>query len=320
MAKYYSKRASKKRAYKKRRTIRKLKTTLRRKMQSGGGGSPEAELIKMILGLLPQILPVVFKNLDVFIKILTIILGSGVRIVGGGSKFSREQRGGGLSALARTQLLEQLNKLQESFQADPEVSKCIADFITKYNAQPVDDTSADTSSIEGAPQNIINPEQLLKSELESEIAETQTVDEIPPQTTESTIEKIKRILTKSINGIKSKIDSQMEALFQKIRTKSGMNDADIECLRKIKVAILADMSGKVGERIEKVKNSPLVSFALSAYENAKMMKEGAKAGLSSAAGKGATVMKEGLSSAAGKLGNLAGNVAVSAFNRGFFKS
>ena len=283
MAKHYSKRASKKRAYKKRRTIRKLKTTLRRKMQRGGGGSPEAELIKLILGLLPQILPVVFKNLDVFIKILTIILGSEVRIMGGGSKFSREQRGGGLSALAKTQLLEQLNNLQESFQADPEVSECIAHFITKYNAQPVDDTSVDTSSIEGAPQNIINPEQLLKSELESEIAETPTVNEIPPPTPESTIEKIKRILTKSINGIKSKIDSQMEALFQNIKAKSGMNDADMECLRKIKVAILADMSGKVSERIEKVKNSKPVSIALTAYDNAKMAKDRLKARASSAA-------------------------------------
>ena len=307
----------KKRAYKKRRTIRKLKTTLRRKMQRGGG-SPEVELMRMILGLLPVILPVVLKNLDVFVKILTIILGSGDRIIGGGSRFSREQRGGGLSALAKTQLLEQLNKLQESFQAnpaaDPATTECIAHFIKKYTDEPVD-TSTDTSSIEGAPQNIINPEQLVKSELESEIAETQTVDEIPPQTTESTIDKIKRILTKSINGIKSKIDSQMEALFQKIRTKSGMNDADIECLRKIKVAILADMSGKVGERIEKVKNSPPVSFALSAYENAKMMKEGAKAGLSSAAGKGATVINAGLSSAAGKLGNVAGNAAMYGIKR-----
>ena len=283
MAKHYSKRASKKRAYKKRRTIRKLKTTLRRKMQRGGGGSPEAELIKLILGLLPQILPVVFKNLDVFIKILTIILGSEVRIMGGGSKFSREQRGGGLSALAKTQLLEQLNNLQVSFQSDPDVSECIAHFIKKYTDEPVDDTSVDTSSIEGAPQNIINPEQLLKSELESEIAETPTGNEIPPPTPESTIEKIKRILTKSITGIKSIIDSQMEELFQNIKAKSGMNEADMECLRKIKVAILADMSGKVSERIENVKNSKPVSIALTAYDNAKMAKDRLKARASSAA-------------------------------------
>lgn len=304
MAKHYSsKRASKKRAYKKRRTIRKLKTTLRRKLQRGGAGSPEAELIKLILGLLPTILPVVFKNLDVFIKILTIISGSGVRIMGGGSKFSREQRGGGLSALAKTQLLEQLNNLQVLFQSDPEVSECIAHFITKYNAQPVD-ASADTSSIEGAPQNIINPAQLLESELKSEIAETPTGNEIPPPTPESTIEKIKRILTKSITRIKSKIDSQMEALFQNIKAKSGMNDADMECLRKIKVAILADMSGKVSESIETVKNSAMFSHALKMYEAAKKMNVDVKEGLSSMAGR--------LGSAAG---NAAGSLAVGAFNR-----
>lgn len=41
MAKYYSKRASKKRAYKKRRTIRKLKATMRRKLHMVGGATPE---------------------------------------------------------------------------------------------------------------------------------------------------------------------------------------------------------------------------------------------------------------------------------------
>ena len=51
MAKYYSKRASKKRAYKKRRTIRKLKTTLRRKLQRGGAG--EDVIIQIMLQLAP---------------------------------------------------------------------------------------------------------------------------------------------------------------------------------------------------------------------------------------------------------------------------
>lgn len=252
MAMRYSKRASKKRAYKKRRTIRKLKMTLRRKIQRGGGGSPEAELIKMILGLLPVILPVVLKNLDVFIKILTIILGSGVRIMVGGSKFSREQRGGGLSAVAKQQLLTELGKLKESFQADPAATACIYRFITKYTAEPVDTTSS--LSIDGDPQNEINPAQLLTSELQQPPAvETPNVNEIPVQSTESTMEKIKRILTERINGIRPKIDSQLEGLFQKIKAKSGMDDADIACLETLKVAILDDMSGKVGARMAELK-------------------------------------------------------------------
>lgn len=321
----YSKRASKKRAYKKRSTIRKLKTTLRRKIQRGGGGSPEAELIKMILGLLPVILPVVLKNLDVFIKILTIILGSGVRIMVGGSKFSREQRGGGLSAVAKQQLLTELGKLKESFKADPAATACIDRFITKYTAEQVDTTSS--LSIEGVPQNEINPAQLLTSELQQPPAvETPNVNEIPVQSTESTIEKIKRILTERINGIKPTIDSQLEGLFQNIKAKSGMDDADIACLETLKVAILDDMSGKVSDRIEKVKNSDTFSLALEIYEKAKNIKENVKGRLSSFANNAkdrlssfADNAKETSSAAAINVveagGNLAGNLAVGAFNK-----
>lgn len=333
MAKRYSKRASKKRAYKKRSTIRKLKTTLRRKIQRGGG-NPEEELIKMILGLLPLILPVVLKNLDVFIKILTIILGSGVRIMEGGSKFSREQRGGGLSAVAKQQLLTELGKLKESFQADPAATACIDRFITKYSAEPVDTSSS--PSIEGASQNEINPAQLLTSEIQSEIqqtpaVETPNVNEIPAQSTESTMEKIKRILTERINGIKPTIDSQIEGLFQKIKAKSGMDDADIACLRTLKAAILADMSGKVSDRIEKVKNSDTFSLALEIYEKAKNIKENAKGRLSSFTNNAnarfssfADNAKERASDAAIRgveaVGNAAGNLAVGAFKKFVFKS
>ncbi len=48
---------------------------------------------------------------------------------------------------------------------------------------------------------------------------------------------------------------------------------------------------------------------------AKMAKDRLKAGLSSAADKGATVLNAGLSSAAGKLGNAAGNAAMYGIKR-----
>lgn len=258
MAKHYSKRASRKRAYKKRRTIRKLKTTLRRKIQRGGG-TPEEELINLIMKLLPLVLPVVLTNLNVFIKILSIILGSGV--IRGGSKFSREQRGGGgygLSAVAKRQLLSELGKLKASFQTDPAVSKCIDRFITKYQAEPVVDIHSDVV-IEPIT---INPEELVKSEI---TVENPAVAETTIQPNESTIDKIKRILAKGIDGMKSKIGSQFEGLFQKIK-ESGMNPEDIACLETLKAKVLADMSGKVGESIDKVKNNFIVSSAIRFYD------------------------------------------------------
>jgi hypothetical protein len=256
MAKHYSKRASRKRAYKKRRTIRKLKTTLRRKIQRGG--TSDEELIKLIMKLLPLVLPVVLTNLNVFIKILSIILGSGV--IRGGSKFSREQRGGGgLSAVAKQQLLTELGKLKASFRADLAVSNCIDSFITKYQAEPV---VAIPSDVVIEPITI-NPEELVKSEI---TVENPAVAETTIQPNESTIDKIKIILAKGINGMKSKIDSQIEGLFQKINAKSGMDDADIVCLKKLKAKVLADMSGKVGDSIETVKNNVIVSSAIRIYD------------------------------------------------------
>jgi hypothetical protein len=254
--------------------------------------------------------------------------------MGGGSKFSREQRGGGLSAVAKQQLLTELGKLKESFQADPAATECIDRFITKYSAEPVDTSSS--PSIEGVPQNEINPAQLLTSEIQSEIqqtpaVETPNVNEIPAQSTESTIEKIKRILTERINGIKPKIESQIDALFQKIKAKSGMDDTDIECLRTLKAAILADMSGKVDVRIEALKNSALFVSGLKMYEAAKSMKENTKNRFSSftnnakeRASSFTNNAKERASEFAIKGveagGNLAGNLAVGAFNKFVFKS
>ena len=301
MAKLYSNRASRKRAYKKLRTIRKLKTTLRRKIQRGGG-TQEEELIKLIMKLLPLVLPVVLTNLNVFIKILSIILGSGV--IRGGSKFSREQRGGGgLSAVAKQQLLTELGKLKASFKDDLAVSNCIDRFITKYNAEQVVDIPSDVV-IEPIT---INPEELVKSEI---TVENPAVAETTIQPNESTIDKIKRIITKGINGIKSKIDSQFEGLFQKIK-ESGMNPEDIACLETLKAKVLADMSGKVGESIEKVKNNFIVSNALDTYDawNSR---------LSSSAIKMNDKAKKGVSNGLGQLGNAAGNLAgkaINAFNR-----
>lgn len=300
MAKHNSKRASRKRAYKKRRTIRKIQR----------GGTSDEKLINLIMTLLPVVLPDVLTNLNVFIKILSIILGSGV--IRGGSKFSREQRGGGgLSAVAKQQLLTELGKLKASFQTDPAVSNCIDRFITKYQAEPV---VAIPSDVVIDPITI-NPEELVRSEI---TVENPAVAETTIQPNESTIDKIKRIFAKGINGMKSKIDSQIEGLFQKIKAKSGMNPEDIACLETLKAKVLADMSGKVGDSIEKVKDSAIFLRAIEMYEAAKNLKEKVNVHLSTFVNNTKEGTKTAVSNGLGRLGNDTGNflgkLAVGAFN------
>lgn len=251
MAKRYSKRASKKRAYKKRRTIRRLRNTIRRKIQRGG--TPEEDLIKLILKLLPGIIDLAFKNVGVLFQILTLLSGSGVRFSGtvmrlrGGSRFRREQRGGGIPAGVKADLLAQLKELKSSFGTNPDVIKCIDSLITKINAETVDSTvsSADQAAATAASDDIIGS-------LTSEITQI-TPEQIKPIEGEPLIPKIKRVLNEKLDIIKGKITGMIDIMVTNIKEKSGLDDADIECLKKLKTAILG---GLLDDIIKKIPKTP----------------------------------------------------------------
>ena len=152
MAKHYSKRASKKSAYKKRRTIRKLKTTLRRKIQRGGNPA---------ISTLIFILLAVFSNSPVvkaFIKILEIFTGEKISPFGGGSSKNFKQSGGGVA------LSEALDTFNQAIQIEPtipdekkqEIASCvdrlktgnIADSLPTGAPQDVPIVDADSSQLQ----------------------------------------------------------------------------------------------------------------------------------------------------------------------------
>ena len=104
-----------KRSYKKRRTIRKLKTTLRRKIQRGGNPA---------ISTLIFILLAVFSNSPVvkaFIKILEIFTGEKISAYGGGSSKNFKQSGGG-------KLSEALDEFYKAIPDDKkqEIANCVA--------------------------------------------------------------------------------------------------------------------------------------------------------------------------------------------------
>lgn len=129
-----------KRSYKKRRTIRKLKTTLRRKIQRGGNPA---------ISTLIFILLAVFSNSPVvkaFIKILEIFTGEKISPYGGGSSKNFKQSGGG-------RLSDALGEFYKAIQNEP----TIPDDKKKEIASCVDKLKADDTLVSlptGAPQDL----------------------------------------------------------------------------------------------------------------------------------------------------------------------
>ena len=116
MAKHYSKRASKNRAYKKRRTIRKLRNTIRRKLHMVGGGPEEVMMIKLILQLASHVIPIILslinlENVELLMSIIKLLSGSGLRMGGGLNKRQKQRGGGGL----KDQVLIKLDELTLKF-------------------------------------------------------------------------------------------------------------------------------------------------------------------------------------------------------------
>ena len=253
MARHYSKRASKKRAYKKRRTIRRLRNTIRRKIQRGG--TPEEIIIKELFKLLPGIITIISKNTGLFMQILTLLLKIGRQT--GGSKFRREQRGGGIPAKVKAELLAKLRELKSSYQDNKGVTDCIDSLIDQINkADSIADQPESADLQAQAEAGATTESDALIATLTSEITnEVPAQNESGPVTgNESKIEKIKRILKE----FETKITGIAANKISEIQSRTGM---DIGCLNTLKTAILGD----IFENIKK--KNPVLAGLIAAREN-----------------------------------------------------
>lgn len=238
MAKHYSKRASKKRAYKKRRTIRRLRNTIRRKIHMVGGG-PEQELFNLLFPLITKIAPGVFtlvlKNLGPFLQIF-ILLGTAAR---GGSKNRSNQRGGGLSQVSKDRLIAILTNLKANFPGNAEVIKCIDTLITKFTAEKVDPTAKDPS-IETAAATF-DP-----SKLQADLDLVPVTEAASPPPNEQPLDKFKRIFNDKVKGsLNRKIES----------VSSKFTSEEKTCLITLKEAILNDVVSSIRTKIEELKQN-----------------------------------------------------------------
>ena len=141
MVKHVTRRSYKNRASKKRRTIRKLKRTLRRKMQRGGGLAEDA-IIQIMLQLAPQVIPIILSliklgNVELLMSIIKLLSGNQPNIgpggIGGSKSNNRQlQRGGGL----KENVLKKLDGLADKFQDKPNVVACIKIIKARIEEKP----------------------------------------------------------------------------------------------------------------------------------------------------------------------------------------
>jgi hypothetical protein len=142
------KRSYKKRSYKKRRTIRKLKTTLRRKIQRGGNILVIKFALVLFLALFGD--SPIFKA---FINILEILAGIDLQVGGNGKNF--KQRGGG-------KLSEALQKFNNAVQMDisiddntkQEIAGCVIKFTSSDEPIVMPDTNTPDAAAAAAEQAI----------------------------------------------------------------------------------------------------------------------------------------------------------------------
>ena len=240
MAKHYSKRASKKRAYKKRRTIRKLRNTIRRKIHMVGGG-PEQDLFDLLFPLITKLAPGVFtlvmKNLGPFLQIF-ILLGSAAR---GGSKNHSNQRGGAslLSEGTKQRLTNILGKLEGNFAGNTEVLGCIGTLKSKFAPVP--------TATPPSPPPLSEPEpEIDLSNLQADLDEVPVTEAASPPPNEQPLDKFKRIFNDKVKG---SLDRKIASVSSKFTPEERT------CLITLKEAVLSDVVSSIRTKIDGLKQN-----------------------------------------------------------------
>ena len=261
MAKHYSKRASKNRAYKKRRTIRKLRNTIRRKIQRGGVSPEEARMIKLMLELAPKVIPIILSlinlgNVELLMSIIKLLSGSGPRMGGGLNKRQKQRGGGGL----KDQVLIKLDELTLKFAGNEPVLNCIDTIRAKISSVPIEVTQAtySTSELESLKKDLENQTPLSTDSFSIEAAPVAPVAPVAQQTEASPqIEAAKLKIHEKIvaffnERIKNTITAKIDTKIDNLREKVG--DDVIDCLKILKTAIVNDLAEQLRQRKDQIKD------------------------------------------------------------------
>ena len=268
------------RSYKKRRTLRKMKrTTMRRKLQQRGG-SPEEDLIKLIL---TKITPLILQNFKIFYDILILIiqlsngrvpssngygygygdgtiLGQGSRM--GGSRRAKKkiqnQKGGTFKDVI-IKLVSKLTELRDNM-TDKNAKNIIQYFIDKFSIlpepqqQPVQKEQLQpVENLEELLNDAVSTQDVPVAELTSgsPLNRFNLKDKITAIT-----DKIKAIILASIVKVQNEYTNIMDTMIHTMidRTRQILNEDEINKINELKTMILDEMKNKVinGEDVIRV--------------------------------------------------------------------
>jgi len=250
MAKHATRRSYKKRASKKRRTIRKLKRTMRRKIQRGGGPQEDAALFNAVFQIVQQFLPSIFtlvmKNLGPLLQIFMLLGKAGA--IRGGSKTRLAQRGGGFSQAVKNQLISKLTMLKTNFQGRDDLIKCIDILISKFQTAPVDPTAV-------APP----PEAAAAETIDLSVVQAE-LNEAPAPTSDVTAPVSESLVDRFIQKFKDNVIGTLNSKIEKF--KGFFNKQELDCLITLKNAILEDFKLKIDAAVAEIKQNPTVMSAI----------------------------------------------------------
>jgi hypothetical protein len=295
MAKYATRRSYKKRASKKRHTIRKLKKTMRRKMQRGGVDAQEAIMIKFMLELMlklaPQVIPIILSlinlgNVELLMSIIKLLSGNTVSVRAGGfgrgsgSNKRQRQRGGG-------SVSEKLDELATKFESKPDVVNCIntikariaqqsepaapaapaaldssAELASSLQTELTTDTNitaSDTVDLTTDPaltQALETQQGALETQQGALNASTSVESSLPPAVEEAAKASIINKMIEFFNNrIKNTITAKIDSKISNLKGKVG-GDV-IECLGTLKTAIVEDIVTQIKSKMSQISNKIL---------------------------------------------------------------
>lgn len=252
MAKRYSKRASKKRAYKKRRTIRKLKMTLRRKIQRGGMMSIiTMKLIIIVLGLVISSNPTLLSIFTFFVernKSNTVPLPL---LTANNSSYT--QAGG-----SNPSLLNALNNINQTFNngngpTDPNVKQQYSDCMDKLRKDitegKFDKTTTDAPSVEPLTPDSITG--LLENAPAATEPEVSLENEATPF-----VDRVKKIVGTKIDYLKEQLKRMLDKPIAAFKTRYGLVEEDVKCLKQVIGIIVDDILSKKDVLFDEMKKNP----------------------------------------------------------------
>lgn len=283
MAKYATRRSYKNRASKKRRTIRKLKRTLRRKIQRGGLG--EDVIIQIMLQLAPQVIPIILSliklgNVELLISIIKLLSGNQPNIgpggIGGSKSNNRQlQRGGGLKEI----VLGKLDGIAGNFTDKPDVLDCIGKIKDRINKQPEPAAAAPAPALDSsveldslttelttdtdteieitqADKDIVtkqDPELEALVEQDKSVTSNTPVDAPLPEAVAEAAKMsiINKMITFFNERIKSKITAKLDGMIRTLQDKKVGKDV-IDCIGTLKIAIVEDIVTQIKNKASEI--------------------------------------------------------------------